>query len=410
MKYIFLDSPGFGQFTVPSDWANIDNWIGCVGAGAGSGLPSLQNYLHTNGGGGGGAFSKKNNVSLTIGAAIPYNVGLGGLGATDGGPSVFGGTTLTSCICGAEGGLCPRENTVLPFYTIYGNKGIGGRASVGTGDIKFSGGDGGRGWWGEMDGIGGAGGGGAAGPNGNGAHGGNSGSIFELDSSGGAGGGGANGGYPPPDFFPFQLGDPYAPEWFGRRGGNGYLNTGGGSPNSGSGSVGGGGGGADFSMSGLPGGNGGSDLIFDATHGCGGGGGGGGGWGTLLTPSLAGQGGNGGKYGGGGGAVGGGYWVTNAFPPGAHPVLTSGYGADGLIVIAYQPNLATAWTCGATATIYPDNIVENVLTTHWTAGSDSTSAFVQIIGALHSTWTGSISSTGDVSIIFHAGSVFVEIY
>lgn len=131
IREVFLSS---GTWVCPSNVSSVD--VRCFGSGGGGGAG------HSSRGGsgaGGGAFSKKLGVGVTAGTSYTVTVGSAGTGdkgsddATDGGDSWFSttGTVL------AKGGLRGRfaSNTV----------GVGGLASGGVGDIKYSGGNGGPG-------------------------------------------------------------------------------------------------------------------------------------------------------------------------------------------------------------------------------------------------------------------------
>ena len=137
-------SPGsFQTYSVPSDFGTVSNSIeGIGGGGDGAYTPA----------GGGGAYSKKNNVVLTRGSSVKYQVGTNG-GAQSGTSATYFRDNSNTNVMYAEGG------------STGGN--IGGSSTNGTGDVKYSGGTGGN------RGNNGGGGGGAAGPNGNGGNGGN---------------------------------------------------------------------------------------------------------------------------------------------------------------------------------------------------------------------------------------------
>lgn len=189
---VFLTTTGAGTWTVPEDWNSDNNTIECIGGGShGAG------YNNQNGGGsggGGGAYAKKNNLSLTPGESINYQVG-----------AVVTDTWFksTSDVLAKGAG-----NALAWNYS-------GGQASESVGDLKYSGGNGGYTYSYNRCG----GGGGAAGPNGNGNNGvdaistkpgnggdgdagyggsggnylagGNGGNGTEWDSTHGSGGGGA---------------------------------------------------------------------------------------------------------------------------------------------------------------------------------------------------------------------------
>jgi hypothetical protein len=173
-KRIFLTTVGAGTWTVPDDWNDSDNSIECIGGGG----KTYGNNFDAVGGGGGGAYSKKNNLILTPGASISYYVG-----ASD------------------EDSWFKSITDVLAKHGNYssGSPGVGGQASSGYGDVKYSGGNGGSG--GGSNG-GGGGGGGAAGPNGNGNNGLNNSAAYGGDGGqgdltfGGLGGLGGNNVHP----------------------------------------------------------------------------------------------------------------------------------------------------------------------------------------------------------------------
>lgn len=204
-------------WTVPADWNNADNSVACIGAGGNSSITSL----FTGGaGGGGGAGAQSSNLTFTIGDVVDIRVGPG----ID---TVFGGTTLGSCLVGAQRGSNASGST----------GGAGGLASASVGAIKYDGGTGGNGGtesivipvYGSGGGAGGpygVGGNGATsttgsistGGSGDGGTGGAGGSIgnpdggsgTELSGVGSGGGGGGPNGYP---------------GWFGAGGGGGSTSV-----------------------------------------------------------------------------------------------------------------------------------------------------------------------------------------
>jgi hypothetical protein len=313
MTTVFLTTTGSGTWTVPSDWNNASNSIEVIGAGGGG---AGGNW---GGAGGGGAYSKIINLSLTVGASITIQVGVGGAGATTvggtasaGGDTWFNGASLGVSSVGAKGGSGADAA---------GNGGTGGASASGVGTTKFSGGDGGA-----CPGFGGGGGGGAAGPSGAGAAGGSS------SGNGGSGGGGASGGVAATGTA--NNANP------GTAGGNNSLGAGGGagssstSSNGADGTAGGGGGGGAGNAAGTStsaGGAGGPGTDWDSTHGAGGGAGGSG----RATTGTAPAGSTGGLYGGGGSGAG----ATTGAPGGS--------GAQGIIVIQYTPAGGTTVTATA---------------------------------------------------------------
>lgn len=140
--------------------------VECGGSGAGG----LADVPGGGQGGGGGAYSKKFAVPVTPGLNYGITAPAGGAAGADGAASDFNSPTPGSVVlCQALGGL---------------SAGTGGQASGGTGDIKFSGGNGALG-----SGSNGGGGGSSAGSagNGNNASGATGGAA---PTDGGAGGGG----------------------------------------------------------------------------------------------------------------------------------------------------------------------------------------------------------------------------
>ncbi len=289
---IFLTDPNLTEWQgVETDGTDIT--VECIGGGGGG--DTLDNRRA----GGGGGYAVK-TVSYVSKSTVPVQIGTGGNGAIGGvSDSVDGGNTVWNTnVITAYGGKSGK------------NSGIGG-AYDGSGVTGYTGGVGSSGVPGDGHTAGG-GGGGAAGPDGNGANGG-------LHAEGGGGGGGANGGTVGAD----------AGGLSGANGGDNHNGTGHGLGDTGSGATagtdGGGGGGGRQIVSDpyfTPGENGGNGTEFDATHGCGGGGGGGG-------DADGHSGGNGGLYGGGGGG-------------GREGIASNSNGAQGLIVITYEPVPAPA--------------------------------------------------------------------
>lgn len=164
-------------FTATSTWTcpvgvnavSVELWAG-GGGGAG------EDGTSGGGGGGGGAYSKMNFLAVVVGEVYTVTVGAGGQGGLNG-------------ATGASGG----DSWFWSVSKVYAREGIGGRvdntpstggfASVGKGDVRYSGGNGGAG--GDVGGGGGGGGAGSAGNGGDGVQGG--------DPSGGAGGAGGSG-------------------------------------------------------------------------------------------------------------------------------------------------------------------------------------------------------------------------
>jgi hypothetical protein len=184
-KTVFLTSGS--TWTVPADWNDTFNTVEVIGAGAGGSngtagaagasggaFPAAGGTGGTGGaggaGGGGGAYSLKNNVVLAANATITINVGTSGVGIS-GGDTYFNGT---SC---AASSVCAKGGTAAG--------GLGGAASSGIGDTKFSGGSAAAGTGGTGGSAGTPGHAGSRDVNGSGGAGGASGA--------GGGGGGAGG-------------------------------------------------------------------------------------------------------------------------------------------------------------------------------------------------------------------------
>lgn len=287
----FCTNTAITSWTVPTSVTSIK--VEAIGAGAGGG---------TGGGGaggaagGGGAYATLAGITVTPGASIPIQIGVGGAAKTSGASAGNNGTdtkfNTTIVIAKAGNGGC------------YGNggtcTGAGGLASASTPTAgAHSGGNGGTNGF-----SGGAGGGGAAGPNTDGLKGAN------AQGSGGGGGGGADGG---------TAGTQTATT-SGGAGGNGRTGAGGGAGDTGSGAgdgtLGGGGGGSRSGCGAARAGDGGITANWDSTHGAGGGGGGGGGGSCTARAGN-------GLFGGGGGSTA---------PATSN---SSGKGGDGILVITY---------------------------------------------------------------------------
>lgn len=261
------------SWQIPQDCNKLDS-VDCYASG-GSGAVVAYGAVNGPTGGGGGAFSRKNNIPVVPLAMLSYGISAGAPGASIGSGSwtngnAGGDTWVTyqgSYICYAQGGRGGNIGTA---------GGLGGQASAGIGDVKYSGGRGGN--CADYQATGG---GGAAGPNGDGVNG------TDISSSTSN----SSGGY----------GDAYA-------GGAGSAGVGAGTVNS-------------TQISG-PGGTG-----TEAGSGYGSGGGSGSAK-SLGNPGYYAQSGAGGQFGGGsGGAIG----VSSG-----HSAY-SGSTTQGFIIIRYTP-------------------------------------------------------------------------
>lgn len=190
------------SWTVPSDWNSANNKVECVAAGAAGG-----SY-----GGGGGAYARKNNLALTPGASVSFQVGVPGTGTA---AATWLGSTST-------------------VYASRPNNTAGGAAASSIGDVVYSGGS-------ASTSATASGGGGAAGPNGDGV------STTAGSSDGGAGDAGSGGAGSPYVASGTSSPGGSGTEWGtagsgGGGGGNGTLA--GGNPGGTGGNYGGGGGGS----------------------------------------------------------------------------------------------------------------------------------------------------------------------
>ncbi len=140
---IFLTSGT--SWTVPSNWNNANNTVEVIGSGG------AHKSSSATAGAGGGSYSKANNLALTPGSSVPYNIGISGL-ASPGESTWFGSTTRSSAPVAATGGCNANSHTTCTNST-----------SANKGSVIHAGGNGGND--NNLAGFA-AGGGGAAGPHG----------------------------------------------------------------------------------------------------------------------------------------------------------------------------------------------------------------------------------------------------
>jgi gliding motility-associated-like protein len=170
-----------GSWVVPANVYSIE--VECWGGGGGGGAAVNNPSGASGGGGGGGAYSKE-MLSVSPGVNYSYVAGAGGAGgSTTGAPGGTGGDTwfsnTTSVLAkGGMGGNAGNGSTV-------GVGGAGGAAGSGFGSVKFSGGGGATGIFGQTGGGGGA--GASLSGNGNNASGGTGGVGISPAGSGGNG-------------------------------------------------------------------------------------------------------------------------------------------------------------------------------------------------------------------------------
>lgn len=169
-----FSTTGFAAWTAPADvtQAKVACWGGGGGAGDGSNAGT--------GGAGGGAFASS-TVSVTPGTQYTLFIGAGGNNgvSTSAGTSGATSTFATTTVIAAPGWFSPGCTLGVC------DRGLGGAAASSTGDVVYSGGNGGFGD--GATGDEGGGGGGAGGPHGNGVFGNNG------VTTGGNGGAGTNG-------------------------------------------------------------------------------------------------------------------------------------------------------------------------------------------------------------------------
>jgi hypothetical protein len=151
------------SWTVPSDWTNT-NTIEVIGGGGSGNSVLLTSQA---GAGGGGAYSRSTITTLSAGANVSYNVGVGGAAVTGnttangGGDTWFGATSFANCVAAGPSACVGAKGASA---VTSGVGGVGGAAASGVGAVKFSGGNG----FALSNPIGG---GGAAGPSGAGGNG-----------------------------------------------------------------------------------------------------------------------------------------------------------------------------------------------------------------------------------------------
>jgi hypothetical protein len=186
------------SYIVPTSVTSITAiGTGAGGAGAVRGSNSTNSTTLGGGGGGGGALSYTESLAVTPGETLAFFAGQGGVSA---GANTYirrGASAPYANVFLAEGGRAGTAGST----TVAGQGGAGGRASVGIGTVKFSGGKGGNGAISATtltrQGGGGGGAGGYTGDGGAGANGSTTGTAINGTSGTGgaaAGGGSASGG------------------------------------------------------------------------------------------------------------------------------------------------------------------------------------------------------------------------
>ena len=131
-----------GTYT-PTSGAHA-GYVECVGGGGGGGgVATAATNSGAGGGGGGGGYSALWIPSLAV--SYPVTIGAGGPGGTAGAnPGTAGGDTSlgSAAIVVAKGGGGGIADTIAAGPRMGGTGGAGGVSSVGTGDMRLSGGQG----------------------------------------------------------------------------------------------------------------------------------------------------------------------------------------------------------------------------------------------------------------------------
>ena len=161
-----VSTPGAGTFTVPVGVTSVS--IMAIGAGAGSGTSGSLGAGQVTGGGGSGAVGILNNLSVTPGQVISYDVGSKGTGNNDGGDTTvtYSGVTYT-----AGGGEASPPTSLAGLAVHQLKAGGAGGTTTGAWTISKAGGVGGKSFRYQTGGAvvgGGAGGSGAGSIGGNG--------------------------------------------------------------------------------------------------------------------------------------------------------------------------------------------------------------------------------------------------
>lgn len=169
-----ITATGTGTWLVPAGVTSVS--VVCVGGGGGGG-----NWVSGLQGGAGGGLGYKNNIAVTPGTYISYQVGSGGVGG--------GFNTFT----GGQNGNPGTDSYFISDTTVKGGGGAGGAQtspkSIGGTYVGDGGGNGGGGVL-SSSGSGSGGGGGAGGYSGNGGDGARNDGTGGTAGSGGGGGGG----------------------------------------------------------------------------------------------------------------------------------------------------------------------------------------------------------------------------
>jgi len=122
---------GSGSFLIPADVTSVS--ILAVGAGAGAGTIAALGAGQITGGGGAGAVGIINNLSVTPGQSITYNVGAKGTGNNNGGDTTitYAGTTYVAG--GGQTSTAVSINSISPYQ-----RKLGGAGGTTTGAFTIS--------------------------------------------------------------------------------------------------------------------------------------------------------------------------------------------------------------------------------------------------------------------------------
>lgn len=178
---VVITATGSGTWTVPDGVNSV--CVVCVGPGATRGSADYT------GGGGGGGLGWKNDIPVTSGTSISYNVGARGSGQS----TWF---LSTNTVRGGAGSPGAQDDRIFSGDTV-----AGGSGGTYTGDGGGNGGDGGTtrkndsGSENSDPDVTAGGGGGAGGYSGNGGTGGRNTSGTEISATAGSGGGGGGGDF-----------------------------------------------------------------------------------------------------------------------------------------------------------------------------------------------------------------------
>lgn len=143
-KVVTTYTSGSGNWTCPAGVTSV--YVECWGGGGGGGYVQGNAYGKALSGGGGGGAYAAGLVSVTPGNSYPYTVGAGGSG---GKPSGNGGETTfnSTSIKAIPGGYGSPVVNKIDGSVHSGDYGMGGMSTYCTGTVKYSGGNGAKGYY-----------------------------------------------------------------------------------------------------------------------------------------------------------------------------------------------------------------------------------------------------------------------